>query len=148
MIISKLIAAIEQRMYGHNFEVKLGFDVFNGSSEADFFAALKGRYPDADTTQTLIAATTNSLVAHILACFNYRGDDGAGLKLSVEKERKLLDLQQQYFDVLEGFLGPDAQPFVLPNYNGLPGYPVWWDFRYVIFSDANRIALAYGSSSD
>lgn len=148
MEINPLIKAISSAMYGHNFEVELGFDVFSGSSEADFFAALKARYPDADTSQTLTPVSANSLLAHIHECFNYRGDDGAGLKLSIEKERELLDLQQQYFEVLDGFLGRDTRPFVLPNYKGLPGYPVWWDFWYVIFSEGNRIALVYGSSSD
>jgi len=147
--IDSLISRIIHMMYGHNFQVTLGIDIFNGVTEPDFQKAIKEKYPETHPDlHPLVAVEKQGLIENIKECLNYRGDSAAGLILKKEEEVELNALQEQYINYLEGFMEVQAKCFYYPDTDGLPGYPVFWDYCYVLFADHARIVLIYGSSSD
>lgn len=136
-------------MYGHNFEVCIGIDIFNGRTTTDFQKALKAKYPHTNPNlHPLLPVDKDGLLADIVNKFDFRGDRGAGLTLTEEKEIKLKALQQRYLDYIGQFVNEQTKYFFYSDSDGIPGYPVFWDYRYVLFAENNKIVLVYGSSSD
>jgi hypothetical protein len=56
--------------------------------------------------------------------------------------------QKKYTDFLNDFLSDGAKIFRYPDEKGIPGYPVWWDYRYLIFEEKSKCIFTYGSASD
>lgn len=149
MNIQEIVERISHLMYGHNYEVCLGIDVFEGKDNDAFNNQLKNKYPSSRPDKSpLIELTSQEFYEDIRDKFDFRGDSGAGLNLSPEKEVKLKELQQQYFDYLNQFINNNSKFYDYSFDEGIPGYPVFWEFRYVVFTEANKILFVYGSSSD
>lgn len=147
--IYDIIKQIEHLMYGYNFEVCIGIDIFNGKTTADFKKAVKEKYPDTNPDlYPLLSLDKDEFLSDIIDKFNFRGDKGAGLTLTEEKEIKLKALQQKYLDYIGQFINEQTKYFYYSDPEGIPGYPVFWDYRYVLFADNDKIILVYGSSSD
>jgi len=83
--------------------------------------------------------------------FAYRGDYGAGLNLTEEKEDKLKILQAHFVDYINKYINKQTNKqtrcFAYTDIDGIPGYPVFWDFRYILFIGADEIIFIYGSTS-
>lgn len=136
-------------MYGHNFQVCLGIDIFNGEGTSDFVHAFKTKYPNSNPDQySLSPLNKEELFNDIIDKLNFRGDKGAGLTLTRKKELKLKTLQQAYIDYIRQLINKQTTYFAYPYLDGLPGYSVFWDYCYVLFTDNHKIVLVYGSSSD
>lgn len=147
--ITDTIRQIEHLMYGYNFEVCIGIDIFIGQTEDDFKKSLKSKYPDTDPdSNPLLPLNKKECFSDIVEKFEFRGDSSAGLILTKEKESKLKALQQDYLDYIGQFTNERTQYFYYSDDQGIPGYPVFWDFRYVLFTDFEKIVFIYGSSSD
>lgn len=147
--IGDIIRSIEHLMYGHNFEVCIGIDIFHGTTTEDFEKSIQEKYPKTNPhLYPLIPISKNELLEDIQDKLNFRGDDTAGLTLTKEKEIKLKALQTEYLDYIEQFINEQTTCFCYPDPEGIPGYPVFWDYQYVLFSNRSQILLVYGSSSD
>ncbi len=147
--ISDIIAQIEHLMYGFNFEVCLGVDLFEGCTIEDFKTALKKKYPSVDLNyiQHLVPIDKEELIADIKDKLNYRGDSHAGLSLSKEKETSLLELQASLITYINRFLDGSKSYSCPFDESAIPGYPVFWNYCYAVFSN-NSIMFTYGSASD
>lgn len=147
--IDEVVKEIERLMYGKNFEVCIGIDVFHGTTMTDFERCIKEKYPGTNPNlYPLVPLDKTELVDDIKDKLNFRGDDAAGLTLTEEKELQLKTLQQKYVDYIEQFLNDKTKCFYYSDTDGIPGYPVFWDYRYVVFTDKDKIIFIYGSSSD
>jgi len=89
----------------------------------------------------------NEFLNDVTDKLNFRGDKGAGLNLSEENELELKALQQKYLDYIGRFINEQTKYFYYSDPDG-PGYPVFWEYRYVLFADNENIVLVYGSASD
>ncbi|MFN0291094.1 hypothetical protein [Pedobacter helvus] len=148
--IKDLLAAIEKSMYGKNFEVKLGIDVFEGNSLAEIEKAIEQRYTKINPVnlRSLAELDKEEFTKDIREKLNYRGDETAGLILSKKQEEKLQILFSQYFDILASFENSCTKYHYFTDLEGLPCYPVFWDFGFVLFTDNKKIILVYGAASD
>lgn len=149
MDIKEIIERLEHLMYGHNYEVCFGIDIFDGSASADFKKSIKAKYPDTNPDKyPLTELTAQEFFEDIQDKFNYRGDHGAGLTLTKEKEIDLKAIQSKYFDFIKQFVNTNSKFYYYSDPDGIPGYPVFWDYRFVVFAENNKILFIYGSSSD
>lgn len=77
-------------MYGYNFQVSLGVDIFNGETTNDFVQAIKTKYPKTNPgNDSLFVLNENELFDDIINKLSFRGDKAAGLTLSPKEELKL-----------------------------------------------------------
>lgn len=147
--IDDTIKQIERLMYGYNFEVCIGVDIFNGKTTLDFEKAVKEKYPDTNPDlYPLLPLDKDELLRDVIDKLDFRGDKAAGLTLTEGKEKKLKALQQKYLEFVGQFINEQTKCFYYSDPDGIPGYPVFWDYRYILFADNDKIILVYGSSSD
>ncbi|MCG2612784.1 hypothetical protein LZZ85_00775 [Terrimonas sp. NA20] len=130
--------------FGYNYEITLGFDEFLHCTMGEgVFTKLKGTYPAIDIPQLhFLPVTEMEFWKTIDETLRAEGD----LKpRGLEKIRLLVsDLTQTM-----GALIPPASKFYYSDLpNGIPGYPVWWDFSFVIETTSGVCFFMYGSASD
>jgi hypothetical protein len=130
--------------FGYNYEITLGFDEFLPCTTwEEFFTKLKDNYPAVDIQKLhFLPATEMEFWKTIDETLLAEGDlKPAGL----EKVRSLVFELKQALSALI----PPASKFYYSNLpEGLPGYPVWWDFSFVIETTSDVWFFVYGSASD
>jgi hypothetical protein len=148
--IRDTLKRLERLMYGHNFEVTFGIEIFEACDNyIKFMDRLKKRLPEAlPENQTLIPHDFDSVIAAIQVCFDYRGDVGAGLVLTERRNQQVLIEQQKYLAFVSAFSAGAVNAFSYPDETGIPGYPVWWDFRFILFNEKKQCLFIYGAASD
>lgn len=149
-IRTEILDPLEKLMYGYNYQVEFGIDVFDRCySIADFKRQLKGKYPDAQPEDTsLVMISEQDMWVEINYGLDYRGDGGAGLSLDAVQQVKVDELQKQYRDFIHSFIDAQTILYIYPDMKGIPGYPVWWDYRFVLQANDHTFVFIYGSSSD
>src|SRR5205085_11418134 len=78
----------------------------------------------------------------------YRGNDGAGLKLTVAQEEKLLAEQMKLKSYLKQFISGATKFYSYPEDLGISGYVVFWGFTFLLLNASQPSILIYGSASD
>jgi hypothetical protein len=148
--IRDVLKRLERLMYGHNFEVTFGMEIFEACDNyINFIDRLKILYPDASPeNQTPIPHDFNSVIEAIQICFDYRGDNGAGLVLTEKRNQQVLIEQQKYLNFISAFSAGAVNAFSYPDETGIPGYRVWWDYKFILFNEKNRCLFIYGAASD
>jgi len=148
--IKTTLYKLEKLMYGYNFEVVFGIELFeNCNSYEDLKPKLKLSFPDSRPEQTTIIEIDHlSFWEEIYDCLNYRGGKGAGLFLDDENQQQLDAQQKKYINYLADFITPQSRIFSYPDQKGIPGYPVWWDYIFIIFQESGQCLFIYGSASD
>ncbi len=144
-----LIIKLEHLMYGNNYEVTLGIvrltDCKNLNDCKNKIASV---FEDAKLDRCEIKpAILKDVWGKVDFGFNYRGDEGAGLKLSKEKEDELKKLVVNYKNWITKYISPESK-FYFFTFNGIPGYPVWWEYSFIILNNERESLFIYGSSSD
>jgi hypothetical protein len=137
-------------MYGYNFEVTFGIEVFeNCSSYDDFAKQLKTVFPGTRPREILpLVVSKEEVWQDLLECLEYRGDNSAILILDEFQANAVKDEQAKYMRFIERFLSQATQIYSYPDSEGIPGYPVWWDYRYIIFSIDGQALFIHGACSD
>ena len=147
--IRELLKSIEDLMYGHNYEVCLGVDTFEGDTITDFEKQIKIKYPETHPELYPLKPTDRlEFWEDMRGKHNYRGDSGAGLVLTTTNELKLESKLQEYYTFIEQFIDKQTSFYYYNDPDGIPGYPVFWEYRFVLFTDKSKIIFIYGSSSD
>lgn len=147
--IKEIVQRLMHLMYGHNYEVCLGVDTFDGATHEDFKKSIKTRYPDTHPEKyPLIPCSLDEFFSEIRDMFDYRGDVVSGLELPDEKEVELKYWQDNYFEYIKQNITPNVKCYYYPDPEGIPGYPVFWGFQVVLFPGNGKIVFAYGSASD
>ena len=148
--ISDLIKRLEHLMYGYNYQVTLGIDVFENCPNLDYFKnEFKKKYPlSKPETINLVPISIVDFWEEIDFGFNYRGDKSSGLTLDKKQQDQLEKLLASYKDFIHQYLNEKTKIYYYPDEEGIPGYPVFWDYSFVVQTDNNKFVFVYGSSSD
>ena len=103
-----IIEQLEHLMYGYNYQVTFGIDIFDNCANLDDFKNnLKKKYPDSrPETTNLIFIDTADFWTEINFGLNYRGDSSAGLTLNEKENINLEKLQTLY----KNFIGQCSSP--------------------------------------
>lgn len=145
-----ILDQLEHLMYGYNYQVTFGIEIFeNCTNVEEFKINLKKRFPSSrPEIANLIPFAAADFWDEVNSGLNYRGDSTAGLNLDEKKSEKLEKLQLAYKDFLRQFMNENTKIFSYPDEKGIPGYPVYWDYRFVMQTDNDKYVFIYGSSSD
>ncbi|MFQ6395635.1 hypothetical protein ACLMAJ_19495 [Nocardia sp. KC 131] len=145
--VDELTAELERVMHGLNYAPSFGLlRLPAGLSLGAAQAAVIATYPQA-TFPNPILSDVDTLWDEIDYGFHYRGDTGSGLTLSLAEETRLQDLQERYRNFARSSIGPGSVIYT-GGFAGLPGYPVFWDFRYIVLNEDRNGLLLFGSASD
>lgn len=148
--INIVLKRLQKLLYGYNYEVEIEVRLLENCATIDEFpAALKAIFPDArPESNALVPMTPDDFWAGIEFALNYRGDDVAGVVVAGKKIEQFTVLKQTLFDLLRERINAESKIFSYPDLMGIPGYPVWWDFRFVIFSNNADAIFIFGAASD
>jgi hypothetical protein len=152
--LKNLILQLEHLMYGDNYQVTLGITLLTscnnlGDSINKIASIFKDADPDNHHNPNGIKKWSEAdFWKEIDLGFNYRGDNVTGLKLSEENEEKLKNLISKYKSWINKYITSKSQFYFYPSDKGIPGYPVFWDYRFIIVNKDNNSLFIYGSSSD
>jgi len=148
--IKSALYRLEELMYGYNFEVKLGIEIFeNCNSIVNFKIKLREAFPETRPDEaTLIEVDRASFWQNINECLAYRGDKSEDYYLGDENKLRIELEQKKYTDFLKDFLSHSSKIFEYSDERGIPGYPVWWEYRYFIFGENDICIFTYGAASD
>jgi hypothetical protein len=148
MDIKEIIEQLEDLMYGYHYDVCFGIDIFDGHTFEDFNKSIKAKYPDSNPYSCpLTEVTKQEFFDNITAKFDYRGDDGSCLELTEEKEADLKIVQGKYFDFIKQFVNEYSKYYYYSDAKGIPGNPVFWEYRFAVFTNNDKILFIYGSCS-
>ena len=137
-------------MYGYNYEVSFGIDVFNDCKTLDdFYSQLKLTYKDTkpETSQSVPFNETD-FWKEVDFGFSFRGDSGAGLTLSGEKEEALRREQTKFKAFVQRFLSGKTKIYSYPSEEGIPFYVVYWGYAFILLNDDKPSLFIYGAASD
>lgn len=148
--INIVLSELQKLLCGYNYEVLFGVKIFdNCITKEDFQAALKAVFPNArPETVEFVPMTAEDFFTEIEFALDYRGDNGAGVVLSGSKLERFAIFKEAFLNILQEWLNPDSKIFSYPDELGIPGYPVWWDFRFIIFNNKTSVIFIYGAASD
>src|SRR5689334_23503362 len=123
--VKETLYKLEKLMYGYNFEVTFGIEIFeNCYSYDDFTIQLKNVYPETTPHEiSPVIISKEELWKNLVECLDYRGDHGAGLFLDQVQENALKNEQAKYLQFIEKFLSQSIHIYSYPDEKGIPGYP-------------------------
>lgn len=144
--IQQRLAALQQAVndFGYNYEITLGFEQYSPCTTwEDFLANLLAAYPAVNTEQLNFLPSTEKEFWRIIDdTLLFQGD------MTADSLNKVQPLVSDFKQAISPLI-PETVKFYhsyLPN--GIPGYPVWWDFSFVIDTKAGSFLFIYGSASD
>jgi len=149
--IDRLINQIQKLMYGLNYEVTLGIEILEDCvSFEDINYVIKMKFPKTTIESiTFIPVTEQDFWDDINEKFDYRGDGiGSYLKLTTEKETALKLKQNDLRKFISKYIIKDTNIYSYPFLEGIPGYPVYWEYSFVLLNPSGNSLFIYGSSSD
>lgn len=137
-------------MYGFNFEAVFGIELFtNCYSYNELKSTFKNSFPDSRIEDVqLVGFDQPSFWEELNYCLSYRGDKSSGSFLPDTNEKEINGKQQIFTEYLHKFITNDSKIYSYPDIEGIPGYPVFWDFRFLIFNKSGECLFVYGSLSD
>lgn len=138
-------------MYGINYEVTLGIEMFKYCfSLLEVNSAIKSTFPNSSPEEVMpIDLSVEDFWQEVDQSFDYRSDDiGVSLNLSDKQERILKSKQQEIKEFIKQYIKAVMQLYSYPYLEGIPGYPVFWDYTFVLLDCDGDCLLFYGSSSD
>jgi hypothetical protein len=139
---------LEHFMYGYNYQVTFGFLLLEKVSSIETAKVeIKKKFTGANT-DSIHVSNFHDFWEEVNSALDYRGDETAGLILNKEKEKTLQELQGRYKEFLSKYINDNSSIYHLNSSEGIPGYSVYWDFRFIIINDNGIGIFVYGSSSD
>jgi hypothetical protein len=151
--LARIQNKIQKILFGLNYAVTLSARaVCVPFDEVPFCEVIKACYPDAvPASEGFLPAETEMLQNEIEGCLCYEGDAGSGPQFTPERLDKLRrELVPAFWAELRRVLPSDRQEVYRCGYfDGLPGYPVFWDYCFLLWSREQHLAVVLcGSSSD
>src|SRR5438552_2932522 len=122
MGIEEIIYRMEQLMYGVNYEVCFGVEIFDDCSTIENFKLrLKEKFPFSYPEKIdLISFTMKDFWKEINYGLDYRGGNSVGLFLNNEDENRLQMHQVIYKDFINQFLNGGSKIYSYPDMDGIP----------------------------
>ena len=148
--IGETLRGLEELMYGYNYNVAFGLDIFNSSPTLDEFRKqLYEKYNEvkAENIQPLLV-DDGQFWQEVNFGLTYRGDEGAGLELTPEKEEKLLREQQRLTTFIKQYISKQTKIYRFSEELGVAFVSVFWGFTFLLLNENKPSILIYGSASD
>lgn len=148
--IKDTLDRLENLMYGYNYEVSFGIDIFeNCRTLEDFYSQLKLTYKDLKPeTSQLVSFTETGFWEEVDFGFAFRGDSDAGLTLSAEKDEALRQEQTKFKDYVQRFLSDKTKIYSYPGEEGIPFYVVYWGYAFILLNDDKPSLFVFAAASD
>ncbi|HEX4818218.1 MAG TPA: hypothetical protein VFV66_36235 [Nonomuraea sp.] len=145
--MDELLARLEHLTDGLNYATTFRLlPLPAGTSLRNAETAIVQVYPEAKLIEpTLVDAAT--VWEEIDYAFDYRGDGDPGPELTDAQEVELRELQGRYRDYVRSFIGPESAIY-LGGFRGLPGYPVFWGFCFLLLNADREGLFLFGTASD
>ena len=70
------------------------------------------------------------------------------MTLKEQQEQILEEKQNEYKGFISQFINDRTEGYSYADEEGIPGYPVCWDYRTVLKTDKGRCLFIYASASD
>lgn len=148
--LKDLTDQLEHLMYGHNYEVTLGIDSLGKCAGLeDVKSKIIEKHPDARANDvTPVPCSLDDFWEEINFALNYRGDHTAGLTIPADKLGDFEKLQAEYKNYIKEHISETTRTFFYPDDKGIPGYAVFWEFRFILMNENEQSLFLYGASSD
>ena len=148
--MKKVLKNLEQKMYGHNYEVHFGVEVIeNCETVNEVCIKLCMKYADNRFREVQPKSTNEtSLWESIRYGFAYRGDNTAGLELNNEREEFLLTESKKYELFLRQYITNTTEVLSYSEESNVPYMFVFWGYSFVLFNSNGKSLFIYGLSSD
>lgn len=142
--IQKNLKRLEKLMYGHNHQVSFGLNVFDGCYNLDYaLNKVEELYRDFKTEKVCSdQIDKEDFWSEVNFGLSYRGDYGAGLSLTKEKEGELEKHQAIYKDFISRFINPKTQFYSCTYLEG-----VFWDYNFLLITGDKGLFI-FGAASD
>jgi len=146
----KLFRPLQRLMRGRNFCTIFGAIQFEECYNlSDFREQLKIAFIDTDPKNAKILSIERSIVLECIdEVFSYRGDSDSGFSLNSRRQNKLENLQRQYLEFIGQAISKDDECFSYVDELGIPGYPVFWSFCFIVIKPNGQSIFVYASASD
>jgi len=143
------IDEMEGLMTGLNYVTTFGFDELGAAYNLeDLKKLIVAKFPEMqDHLHSIVAVDEDNLWDEIQYALDYRGDYGAGMQLSYQKEEFLAEIQSDFKNRLAPYINTARCIYAYMSCEGLPLYPVFWGFCFIIGNYTNW-QIVYGASSD
>jgi hypothetical protein len=137
-------------MVGYNYEVCFGIELFDNCDSYDTLQVnLKSIFPNSQPEHTQpIEVNREIFWEEITYGLDFRGGGSVSLILDDIDKQKVKKEQTEYTSFLKHFITPESKIFSYPDSRGIPGYPVFWEYRFIIFNETGQCLFTFGSSSD
>lgn len=141
---------LEHLMYGYNYAVSFGIDLFEDCKTlGDFYSQLILTHKDIKPeTSQLVTFNEADFWEEVDFGFAFRGDKAAGLTLSPEKEKALREEQTRYKSFIQQFVSDKTKIYSYPGEEGIPFYVVYWGYAFILLNDDKPSLFIYGAASD
>ena len=149
--IETLIFSKQEEMYGYNYEVKLGAELFEDCTTLqEGLQNIKKSFPNSNPESiNPVQISEEDFWKTINETFDYRGESpGVALILNVKQEEELKSKQKKYKNFITQFIDETSKIYNYQFMEGIPGYPVFWEYCFVVICNNKTCLFIYGSSSD
>jgi hypothetical protein len=148
--IKENLNRLEKLMYGHNYEVTIGVDIFENCPTIEIFQKqLSDKYEKVKPQNFQpILFNKEDFWTDVKLGLEYRGDNVGGLKLTPKAESDLLKEQQNFTAFINYFISEKTKFYSYPEDLGMTGYIVYWGFTFLLLNPESPSLLIYGSASD
>jgi len=145
-----LLKDIEKLLRGCNYHVTLCFAELSGCSDlAGAKSRIREIFPGSRPEELRInPVEEDSMWEDIDAGFNFRGDETSGLALDETGVALLAEMTGKYKTFIKKYLNNGAKFFFYPRDCGIPGYPVFWNYSFIILNADGRSVFLHGAASD
>ncbi|MDB5181855.1 MAG: hypothetical protein JWP13_618 [Candidatus Saccharibacteria bacterium] len=141
---------LARQMYGHNYAPSFGvIKIASAQSLEDVQQEIKKQYEKSKPGDASYEITdSNAMLKQVQNCFDYRGDQGAGLELTSEQETSLKETQQDFVSKICDFVSDSSIIYSTSIEEGLPIYYTFWHFAFVILNPEGESLFLFGAASD
>jgi|SRR5579863_3901605 len=148
--LNTTLYSLQKLLNGYNYEVVMGVEIFaNCKTLEDVKLCLENKFPRSNPEVAVSGqATLDQFWQKLEFALEYRGDNVAGVELSGPKLDQFLQLKESLLSFLGDNIQPDSKIYFYSEDEGIPGYAVWWDFRFIILSSRTNALFVYGAASD
>jgi hypothetical protein len=146
----EILNEMQTVLYGGNYQVTLTVeDLADVQNQETIRRSLRILYPGNDFGGEMQIQTDDEFKKEVLLCLLYPGDTGAGPMFTPQRQAKIEDELIPAFWLELDRNYPDRKIWKYGQFDGLPGYPVFWDFVYIITkADCSAGLLFSGAASD
>ncbi len=144
-ILSKIAALLNSE--GINYTVSVWARAGAPAVKVTSSDVVRGAFGSGAVIADAAPVSVDELVHEISDCLGYAGDDGAGPGPNVTQSERFKELLAELATELRSLCNSASRIERFRFKDGHPGYPIFWDFAFLVRTVKGSLVLV-GSSSD